>query len=533
MNNILDTQVANSSKVFGKTNTFLLNSVLALFHRGYLGSYDKEFKSVTLETLELIEDPGQHFETSISYANDILTGVITELCSLEEKVSSEWLTIRLKPLKVDHFEFITVITEEFKSISEKSEEEIKSSYKIYRELCNKYKEGYLVKSVARTLFGSVLNQNEMGAKDELLSAIDKITPLLSRDPSFGIGNIPGISGYIRSSDEEAVREQFRLAAEVVDKRSVLKCGIQGWDNGMSDYGGLLRGTVVELQAISGGSKSDTARCYLNGVARTTTPHLFDDSKKPALVYLTLEDTLARSVSRTFQQMRMEDEDKFDVEELSDEESYGKYRETVEKNGYTVFSIKGKQKELTPSNVLQMLQAIMDEGYEIHLFVMDYIGLLSFADIEEANNSEAIKTGYSYVFNFCQENRIGTILCAQIAGKAYEKVKESAESDGIKDLVNVNLSSQSMNVINVIDVRIMVNVVVGSSRAFHQFAVGKNRFGTAQSLKDKYAVYEMHRALDSRDGLIKPAGFVKRDVGGPSKALRATPPIGMDEESISF
>lgn len=524
MNNIFDSQAAETNKVFGKTNTFLLNSMLALFHRGYLGSYDKGFIDSTIKTLELIKDPGMHFETSISYANDILSSTIMELAMLNERPSPAWLEVRLKPLKVDHFDYIKVIISEFKEIETMSEDAIKEKYRIYRGLCDKYKEGYLVKSLARELFGTVLNGDELMAVPAMEAAMERIKPLLSRKAGNGIDSIPGISSYVQSNDAEAMRLQFKEAAETIDTRSILKCGIQGWDTAMSDYGGMVRGCVAEIQAISGGSKSDTARSYLTGVARTTTPFMFDDTKKPALIYLTLEDTIPRSLSRTLMQIRREEANRYDVPEVSDDESFELYRNIVEENGYTVFNIKGKQKELTPKGVISLMQAIIDDGYEPHLFVMDYMGLLSFSDIEEANNSEAIKTGYSYLFTFLQENKIAALLCAQIAGREYTKVKEGEESDGIKTLVDSNLSSQSMNIINVLDMRIMVHVVVGEKKAYHMFACGKNRFGTALTPAQKYCVYEMHSAVDRTTGEYKPAGFVRRDVGGPSRALRRTPSL---------
>lgn len=533
MTYILDTNAAETNKVFGKTNTFLLNSILALFHRGYLGNYDSDFVKQTKDTLELITDPGITYESSITRANEILTDIIYELCALSEVPTVEWLEVRLKPLKVDHFEFINLIVDEFKNISEMGDEKIRIKYRIYRSLCDNYKEGFLIKSVAREMFGSVLNGDELTAVESMQSAIEKITPLVSRAAKDGPLSIPGISEYVMSNDKDAMVAEFKEAAQVVDARSVLKCGIQGWDRGMSDYGGMIRGAVMELQAISGGSKSDTARRYLTGVAEFTKPYMFDKTKKPALVYLTLEDTIARSLSRTLTQLRREKVGYFDVEDIPEEDAFELYRETVEKNGYTVFNIKGRQKELTPKNLLAVLQSIMDDGYEIHLFVADYMGLLSFADIDEANNSECIKTGYSYVFNFCQENKISAILCAQIAGREYQKVIDSAENDGLRELVHSNLSSQSMNIINVLDMRVMVNTVKGPTRAFHQIAFGKGRFSTALSEKDKYAVYELHRAVDRRDGVEKPAGFIVPDHDGPCRALARTPQVGMGEESLDI
>ncbi len=529
MNKILDSQTVETNKVFGKTNTFLLNSILALFHRGYLGSYDKTFIDSTIETLTLIKDPGLHFESTMSYANDILTGIISELTQLTEKPSPEWLEIRLKPLKVDHFDFIKVIITEFSEIATYTDHQIKMRYRIYRDMCDQYKEGFLVKSIAREMFGAVLNGDELLAKESMREALERITPLLGHSSGKGIEDIPGISKYVRSDDVEAIELEFKEAAELVDTRSVLRCGITDWDESLSDYGGMLRGCIAEMQSVSGGSKSDTGRSYLTGVARTTIPFMFDESKKPALVYLTLEDSLSRGLSRVLTSIRREEQDKYDVEEISEVDAGKLYKEYTGVNGYTIFNVKGKQKELTPRNVIAVLQNIIDDGYEIHLFVQDYMGLLSYTDIVEANNSEAIKTGYSLINNFCQENKIAAILMAQIAGATYGKVKDAAPNDGIRHQVEENLSSQSMNIINVLDIRIMVNVLHGPNGSYHQWAVGKNRVGTSLSPKQKYCVHKLHQAIDSRDGTMKPAGFIK--VGTPS--LRRTPDVGMDDEDESL
>lgn len=535
MNYILDTHAAETNRVFGKTNTFLLNSILALFHRSYLDSYDKAFIDITKETVSLINDPSLAYESSITRANQILTGVIHELCELQDKPTPDWLEARLKPLKVDHFEFVKMICSEFAEIETLPLERIKAKYLALRSLCDTYKEGYLVKSLAREMFGTVLNSDEHGAIPAMEMAMERILPLIQRKSARDPLNIPGISTFVSSSDKEAMVAEFKEAAELIDTRSVLKSGYQGWDKSLSDYGGLLRGSVIELQAISGGSKSDTARVFLTGVARHTKPFLLDETKKPCLIYLTLEDTISRSLSRTLTQVRREDQDRFDVEEVSEEESFEQYRELVESGGYTVFNIKGRQKELTPRNVLSLLEAIIDDGYEVHLMVMDYMGQLSFSDIDEANNSECIKTGYSYVFNFCQENKIAAILCAQIAGREYSEVIKSAADDGLKELVNKNISSQSMNIINVLDGRVMVHVVKGSSKAYHIWSSGKSRHGTSVLPADKYAVYEMHSAIDTRDGVMKPAGFIKPDHNDICRALKHVPQLGIDEddEMVSF
>lgn len=530
MNFILDSQAAETNRVFGKTNTFLLNTVLALFHRGYLGSYDRQFVITTKETLEIVATTGFTYENSITRTNQILSAIIEDLLVLDEPPTPEWLEIRLKPLKIDHPTYIDVIINEFNKVGEMSYKEIKERYLIYRGMCDRYKEGYLVKQLAREIFGSVLNSEETGAMDAIHQAMERITPLLDKKASKGPLSIPGISSFVMSDDETALQSEFKEAAQTVDTRSVLKSGYKGWDMQMSDYGGMLRGTVAELQAISGGGKSDTARVFLNGVARHTTPFMFDSNKKPCLIYLTLEDTIARSITRVLTQARREELERFDVPEVSEDEATKLYREMVEVNGYTVFNIKGKQKELTPRQVIQMLEAIMDDGYEIHLLVMDYMGLLSYGDIDEANHSEQIKTGYSYLFNFCQENLIAAILCAQIAGREYSKVIDSAENDGLRRMVHENISSQSMNIINVIDIRIMVHVVKGSSRAFHIFTTGKNRVGTGLSESEKYCVYELHRAMDTRDGVVKPAGYIKPDHYTEAKYLKRIPTgIGLDDD----
>jgi len=528
MNSILDSRTANTNTVFGKTNTYLLNTILALFHRGYLGTYDRDFVESSLKTIEMIKPQGFQLESNISFANDILSDIIFEIAKSDKPLTPDWLSIRLKPLKVDHESFVNVIISEFADIGTLSDETIKERYRLYRQLCDGYKEGFLLKQVARESFASVLNSSEANAEQCITEALEKIAPLLGNKHTDDIKLPRGISSYVKSSDEEAMAEQFEEAKKRVDTRSVLKCGVQGWDRSLSDYGGLLRGQVVEIQATSGGSKSETVRMYMAGVGRHTKPFLMDEKKKPALVYITMEDSISRSISRVLTILRREKYERYDIPELSEEESVVQYREFVESTGYTVINLRGRQKELTPKGIVAALQAISDDGYEIHICAVDYMGVLSFTDTEEANNSESIKTGYSILFTYLQEQKIAGLLCGQIAGGQYGKITEECEKDGLPKLVDGNLSSQSMNIINVLDTRVMVHVVKGDNRAFHQWAVGKNREGTAMPTKDKYCVYELHRALDHSDGIMKPAGFVPPDIYTECRALRSTPSVKVAE-----
>lgn len=521
---LLSDNSGSYSAQLNKTHTILLHIVMALFHKSYLSTTDITFESKVLDTIDEYLPQAMTSEGSIARVNTTLIDVIKAIIirTSKDPITKEWLLIQLEPLSVDHENVINKIVKSIKDLEDLDKITIKKRFDVYTGFIYEYQMGFLLKQKAKELFAKSLNASEENVANILKTAFKEIEPLLVVENDNPIISVKGMDDIVISNDEDAVKAKFKEASESVDPASVLKCGIQGWDRSFSDYGGGLRGTFGEIQALSGHGKTDTMRRLLRGFAMNNTPYMIDPKLKPAMVYISLEDPTFRTIDRIVQQLRREESNSYDLPPMDEDEKCAYFKERMGCKGYTVILVKARNKELTAGGVIEILDKIKGLGYEIHLGMIDYMGCLDVTDIDEANNSESVKTAHSRVMNYMQENKIFGIAANQVAGAKYEKiVGNEAQKDGIKFGVHQNLSAQSNNIINVLDFRVLVNVVKGPNAAYHQWAMGKARHSTSVPSKDMYAVYKMHSAK-GEDGIFRPAGFILADGEGPCMALRTTP-----------
>lgn len=530
--NILADKAGDINTQLSRTNKVLLNIVMALFHKSFLKNKDYSFEDVLIDTIDDYVPNLLTTEGNVALVNRTFVDVIKLLLHNRtgEPVSLIWCDIQLTPIKVHHPEVIKHITTQLGSLSDLSEVDIMARYRVYVKLIQEYQLGFMLKQKAKELFASALNASEENIEDVLKRAYESLTPMFVMSDDNPIVSITGVEDMVVSDDEDAIRDKLIEAAEVINPLAVMKTGIQGWDKAFSDHGGILRGSFGEIQALSGHGKSDTARAVIAGVARHTIPFMHDDKLTPAIVLISLEDPSSRSISKIVNQLRREEGDCYDLEPWTREQESAYFNKETGRNGYRVILIKARQKELTANGVIEILQHVMTMGYEIHLAAVDYMGCLDVSNIQEANNSEMVKTAHARVMGFTQPNDIAFIALNQVAGAKYEKVigtdQANQVKDGIKFAVHQNLSSQSNNIINVLDYRIIVNIVKGDTAAYHQFAMGKNRHGTSIHSKDLYSVYALHRAV-GEDGVSRPAGFIRSDSNGPSMSLKSTPDLNPD------
>lgn len=518
-----------------KTNTFLMNVLLALYHKSFLPDNGDQFKEKISLTLDEFAPSRLHGEGSVGRVNNLLIDLIEDVINLSSKtpISTEWLSIKLEPLSVDHGNVIHAIIKIADEVSKLPVEKIEERFRFYTGLIFSYQKGFLLKKKAREAFSRTLGANEEQISKVLKDVMLELEPMLVVKELDTSMEIAGVNEIVSTGDTEAIKDKFRLAEAVLDPKSVMLTALQGVNTSLSTQGGLLRGQFIEIQAPSGGAKSDTTRYIMRGVALHNDPYLFDQRKKAALVYISLEDQIDHSIDSMVTQLRREEGDCYDLEPWTIEQKTEYFHTRMEARGFKIFLIKADQKVLTSSGIIEIFEYIKQAGYEIALAAVDYMGQLDYSDINEPNESETIKTSYARVFTYTTTNRITFIALSQVAGADYRKLNDEANDvDAAATLVDANLSSFCKNIINVIDTRVLIKIEKGNSGAYYQWAVGKNRKGTQLRPDERYCVYRMHSCLDKL-GIRRPSGFILSDLGGRSMALKNTPDITLSTDDLSI
>jgi hypothetical protein len=188
---------------------------------------------------------------------------------------------------------------------------------------------------------------------------------------LNIGGIREISG---TDDEDSMTAAFDDAEVTYEGLGLLKLGCQGWNDSFGPEASIPRGVLVEIQALSGCSKSETMRRILSDVCMFNVPYTFNPKAKPIVIYFTAEDTSGECWDKMFKQMYCEEHEVFPTKELStqDKTKYVKGKLKVQGVDFTIVSCRKNQ--TTMEDVIEVLEAYKSKGYEVIACGVDYMGL---------------------------------------------------------------------------------------------------------------------------------------------------------------
>lgn len=496
----------------------LNNIILALVNQSYGTNKNKYFKDTVLEALSLIRLP-----TVAGMGSDEASlklefkSVIDDLLSLEDDqpIDLRYLKIKLKPITPYHKEVIEDLLTEIENMPNKDPEDANKDYFIYYNLINTFiKQQKFAKIFREYSYKLVEQPGRLKEREPFLKEFnDKLAPYVSSSLGNAYTNVPGIISALDVEDDE-LEELYAETQDLFSELGVLKTDLQGWNQLLGKHGGFLRGEMTEIQALSGMSKSETMRKILTGVAKSNTPHMLDPTKKPLILYLTFEDTQREVFEKLFIQLYREEHDKLvNVGDFTPKEVKDYVHDTLRARGYHFKVIYGEKSSCTPYDVLNLLERIQEDGYEIHQFGLDYLLLLDLSNVPGPMETYKIKNGYGILGSYTKSRGISFITAAQIDDYAKRILEDSDEF--ARDAVNANVSAGSKYILHELDLRLFVHIVETPEGAFHQMAKGKHRAGKGTPLKHRYAVYLMH----SVEG--EPGGFIRSDLDGESQVRDST------------
>lgn len=500
--------------------TALLNIILALINQSYGSNKNETLLHVIDEAFEMIRLPA-----TVGDGAD-QGSLLLNLKELAEELRTQgtkhpydpnWLKLRTKVLAVYHKDVKDLLEEVIQELGKRADEEYNADYIYYHNAINRY--------VRDSKFQNIMfkwacrfreNPDMVHNREQYIREMnEELSPYVGQSTGFQYTDINGIVSEVDVEDDEKLGELYQEVQELSSSAGVLKFDLQGWNEAFGKNGGVLRGTLGELQAMSGCGKSETMRKMLTGIARNNDPLMIDENKKPLILYLTLEDTQREAYEKMFTQMYSEEFDVLvNIAEFNYEDIVAYVKKTLRARGYHFKVIEGEKHKVTPYDVITLLESLSTQGYEIHAMGLDYMLLLDLSSVPGFMDTYKIKNSYGIIGAYTKTRGITCITAAQIDDSAKSLMLESDEF--AKEAVERNYSAGSKYIIHELDWRVFTHVTDGCDGFwYHQFAIGKNRTSRMTPYKDKYAVYRMH-LVDGQAG-----GFIKSDLGGESQVRTNT------------
>lgn len=436
----------------------------------------------------------------------------------EKVIEIDHIVTKLKVISVNFKGHYDLIIGELEKIPEKSQKKIKQDCQHYYYAIKDYIDDLKFSKTLRQLSFEYHSDNRVhtdkrGFLDRLVNELD---PYTAPRNSGGL-NIPGIHTAITLDNREGVAQLIETAQQISSNDGLMTTDIQGWNELMG--GGVRRGEIIDLDALTGRGKSDTVRRMLRGIMRSNKPYMLDPARTPAMVIVTLEDTPDEILNKMYCDIIEEETgESVDVTQVDKYAIADFLQEYLGINGYKLRIYHGSKHEFSYDGFQRIVENLEAEGFEVHMLALDYLQLMRFDDQPGGNPAVQLKTLFGRIGDCTKKRKISLITCNQFDSKAKELVRNTMEF--AKEAVGKNYQENCKSLTNEVDMELAAHVVTASESedgfAYHQLARGKHRAGKKTPPSVRYAVYKMHSTSDG-----KPIGFIKGDLNGASQVRNRT------------
>lgn len=501
--------------------TILINILLAVF----LGSYSKNVSPLVSikvgRALDLLNIPefsnGSGNELSLLCAlRDIVLRLLNRPAGT--KIDTDEFLMSLENVSIYHQEVVGFIKSKITDVNELEEDELGKRVGYYIKEINNFINVTEISKLSTKLSFDIRecqNNGDLSKVSELVKEFEQESEKYrSRDNGeFNpLGHISGIREVSGTGNKDSLISAMKDAEVTYEGEGLISFGLSGWNDALGPNRAAPRGVLIEIQALSGRSKSETMRRLLSDVCIHNSPYLFNENAKPIVMYFTAEDTTAECWNKLYTQFWCEENGSFPEDTISVEEKTQYCIERLTVKGIHFEIISCRKNQTTIEDCIEVMEHYRTSGWEIIACGIDYMALFSHDHYSSTMlDTFKIQRKHSVIGGYGKEHKILTFVANQL-GSAPAIELDSVEENFAREAARQNFNVGSNRILDELDGRIVVNVKEGANRKwYHQFATSKLRWAKGWPQANRYCCYEMHNI----DGLA--AGFIKTDLGEESRA----------------
>lgn len=347
------------------------------------------------------------------------------------------------------------------------------------------------------------------------------------EPFTAAGEDEHIDGLVYSfdiSDDEKVFELFNRAAAETSSDGILKMGWQGLNRMTGDHCGFRRGETIVVGALQHNFKTGGTMNMFKHAALYNTPWMRDQKKKPCLVHISTENDPHINMMWLYQNL-MENETgvECDLSPFKDPDmevraaairAAGKYvHEKMTVNGYHIKMFRFDPSTTTFYSITDALDKLHQQGYEVHMLVLDYLNMCSKAGcVSNGPTGSDVRDLYRRVRNYTAPRGITFVTPHQLSTEAKALVRAGVE-DFVKEIANKGYYDGCRTIDQEVDMEIYIHIEKHDGRSYLTFQQGKHRkAGKITKDADKYFVMPFHEFGGIRDD-VNGADTSRRNIRG--------------------
>lgn len=340
---------------------------------------------------------------------------------------------------------------------------------------------------------------------------------------------PAIVSSVDLSDNESLSAVFEEVKNMADTTGLLLTGWQGLNEMLQ--GGIRRGEQIVLPALQHKYKTGFTLSLFKQLAIYNIPKLDNPNKKPCLVRISFEDSLAANLQFLYNNLHFNETGKLaDIKSVSTETMSAYVKEKLSANGWSIKMLRVNASEWTYKDLHNYILELEANGYEIHACIVDYLPMLPTTGCEEGPMGHSLRDLYRRTRNFFSARRISLISPHQLSTDAKQLVRDGRQ-DFVKLLPGNGYYSGSKQIDQEVDVEIFLHIERLNGQSYLTIQRGKHRAQENLEEKLKYMVLPFPPKGSIPDDLGKAPIHSRKVGGGPVGSGEEVPFFAFDDAGI--
>ncbi|MGG4591661.1 DnaB family ATPase [Pseudomonas aeruginosa] len=239
--------------------------------------------------------------------------------------------------------------------------------------------------------------------------------VLNIEVDTDLKNDPAVVADIDFGDPESMDKAYETLEDMLSTEGIIKTPWKAMNRSFGENDGMRRGEFINLLGLPGNYKSGMLLDIFVGAALFNKPFLFDETKKPALVFFSTEDEAPVIMQKIFVILKQQetllpvDFKQFTRREISEYVS-----ERMRVNGWNIFIRKVRPSMTTYSKIIEMLEEFKAKGNEIALLVGDYFSTISKEGCRTDNKGDEFQDLFRRIREYTAINRMACVTAHQLS-----------------------------------------------------------------------------------------------------------------------
>lgn len=339
---------------------------------------------------------------------------------------------------------------------------------------------------------------------------------------------PAIVSSVDIGDNESLSAVFDEVKTMADTTGLLLTGWQGLNEMLQ--GGIRRGEQIVLPALQHKYKTGFTLSLFKQLAIYNKPMMTNASKKPCLVRISFEDSLAANLQFLYNNLHFNETGTLaDIKTVSTAAMADYVKEKLSVNGWTIKMLRVNASEWTYKDLHNYILELEANGYEVHACIVDYLPMLPTTGCEEGPMGHSLRDLYRRTRNFFSARRITLITPHQLSTEAKQLVRDGRQ-DFVKLLPGNGYYAGSKQIDQEVDVEIFLHIERHNGKSYLTIQRGKHRALDAIEETVKYMVLSFPSKGPIPDDLGKAPSHARKVGGGAVGSGEETPFFMFDDAS---